>query len=95
MGASRVGVEDTLDKEGAEPLVTHEVSIRSRSVICCLRNKIRCSCSVAWISASLTRERAIFRSAETLVIAWLEIWLASSLTLLMTLSTGSAGQART
>ena len=59
-----MGVE-TLDKEGAEPRVTQEVSIRSRSVICCLRNRIRCSCSVAWISASLTRDRAIFRSAET------------------------------
>ena len=31
----------------------------------------------------------------TLVMAWLEIWLASSLTLLMPLSTGSAGQPRT
>ena len=28
-------------------------------------------------------------------MAWLEIWLASSLTLLMPLSTGSAGQPRT
>jgi len=89
-----VGVEK-LDKEGTEPLVTQEVSIRSKSVICCLRNKIRCSCSVAWISASLTKDRAILRSAETFVIAWFEIWLASSLTLLMPLSTGSAGQPRT
>ena len=47
------------------PRVDQDVSILSRSVICCLRKRILCSCSVACISASLTRDLAILRSADT------------------------------
>jgi len=41
---------------------------RSMSCICWRRKRMRCSCRVAWISASRTRDRAIFSSADTFVI---------------------------
>jgi hypothetical protein len=42
-----------------------EMPCRSRSTICWRKKRIRCSCSVACISASRTKERAIFSSADT------------------------------
>lgn len=70
-------------------------STLSRSATCCLRKRIRCSCKVACISARRTKERAIFKSADTLVMPWLEIWWVSSAILPQQRSTCSAGQART
>lgn len=56
---------------------------------------IRCSCRVAWMSARRTRERAIFSSAETLVMAKLLMFWWSSLTRWQVFSTASAGQPTT
>lgn len=70
-------------------------STLSRSATCCLRKRIRCSCKVACISARRTKERAIFKSADTLVMPWLEIWWVSSAILPQQRSTCSAGQPRT
>ena len=78
-GVVGVAVEEVRPALLTEGLVLSVSNSDSKSMLCCRRNRIRCSCNVAWISVSLTSDLAIFSSADTFVIPRLLIWLWSSL----------------